>query len=133
MKTKPMTMGVVSGWGILAVAAIAVFVFPPPSLARGGALTWHFSEIAQADGPAAFSRAAINASGEVAFTRIENINTWGVILGQDTVCKGVVGSIETVADTWGPFDMFGMGPTINDLGDVGFKARQGPGQTSPLA
>ncbi len=130
MKTKPTIMRVVSGQCILAVAVIAALVLHPALPARGGALTWHFSVIAEAGVPAAFGGAAINASGEVAFTRVENINTWDQFLGQDSVCKGVVGSVETVADTWGAFDrLFGGSPTINDLGDVAFGARHGLGHT----
>ena len=113
-----------------AAVAIAVLVLCWQVLpARGDALTWHFSVIAQANGPAAFGSAAINSSGEVAFARVQNMSTWGTLMGQDTVCKGVVGSVETVADTWGGFDVFGLAPTINDLGDVAFEARHGPGHS----
>ena len=132
MKTKPMTMRVVSSRGILVVAALAVFLLHPPLPARGGLAQYHFHQIANTHGAGFALSPAINALGQVSFWTVNDTTLPGSDpLRQEVIWKGEVGSVEAIADTTtGSVTRFGPYPTINDLGDVGFSANLGPDRTS---
>ncbi|MDP6636235.1 MAG: PEP-CTERM sorting domain-containing protein [Phycisphaerae bacterium] len=119
MKTKPMTMSVVSGWRIWAIAGLALLMLCSPP-AHAGVSGYFFSQITEVAHPKFLWTPAINASGQVSFWETSN-NNLPDGYAQETIYKASVGSIETIIDNTGPpFGTLGGNPTINDPGDVAF-------------
>jgi hypothetical protein len=99
------------------VAAVAVFMLCSPLPAGAGFSSYLFPQIYEAPAPEWVGGPAINASGQVAFFELGDVNDWS---GSQAIYKGAVGSLEKIIDNTVSFDSFGTISTINDLGDVAF-------------